>query len=31
MGDIRNRANLSSGPVTVTASTTFGNVVISRE
>lgn len=31
MGDVRNRANLRSGPVTVTASTTFGNVVIDRE
>jgi hypothetical protein len=31
MGDVRNRANLRNGPVTVTATTTFGNVVISRE
>lgn len=30
MGDVRNRANLRSGPVTVTASTTFGNVVVTR-
>jgi DUF4097 and DUF4098 domain-containing protein YvlB len=30
MGDVRNRANLHSGPVTVTATTTFGNVVVTR-
>jgi Putative adhesin len=31
MGDVSNRANLRGGSVTVTATTTFGNVVISRE
>jgi putative adhesin len=31
MGDVTNRANLRNGPVTVTATTTFGDVVISRE
>jgi hypothetical protein len=31
MGDVRNHANLHNGPVTVSATTTFGNVVIKRE
>lgn len=31
MGDVRNNAHLQNGPVTVTATTTFGNVRISRE
>lgn len=31
MGDVTNSANLRNGPVTVTATTTFGDVVISRE
>ena len=31
MGDVSNSANLRNGPVTVTATTTFGDVVISRE
>jgi hypothetical protein len=31
MGDVRNHANLRSGPITVTATTTFGNVVINRD
>ncbi len=31
MGDVKDRANLRSGPVTVTATTTLGNVVITRE
>jgi DUF4097 and DUF4098 domain-containing protein YvlB len=30
MGDVRNRANLRSGPVTVTATTTFGDVIVTR-
>lgn len=31
MGDVRDTANLRNGPVTVTATTTFGNVNIERE
>ena len=30
VGDVRNSANLRSGPASVTATTTFGNVVITR-
>lgn len=31
MGNVRNNANLRNGPITVTAKTTFGNVVVDRE
>lgn len=31
LGDVRNSANLRNGPVTVTATTTFGDIRITRE